>query len=53
MRVNYVYWSSTAANDKDGYAVALVKDVGYVYGIADFGPDDKTNKKPVRACLAF
>ena len=53
LRVNYVYWSSTAANDKDGYAVALVYGVGYVYGIADFGPDDKTNRNPVRACLAF
>lgn len=53
LRVNYVYWSSTAASDNDGYAVALVKDVGYVYGIADFGPDDKTNRHPVRACLAF
>ena len=23
------------------------------YGRADFGPDDKTNRNPVRACLAF
>ena len=53
LRVNYVYWSSTAANNKDGYAVALVYDVGYVHGIVSFGPDDKTNRHPVRACLAF
>lgn len=53
LRVNNVYWSSTAANDKDGYAVELEYGVGYVYGIADIGPDDKTNKHPVRACLAF
>ena len=53
LRVNNVYWSSTAANDKDGYSVALEYSVGFVYGIADFGPDDKTNKHPVRACLAF
>ncbi len=53
LRVNFDYWSSTAANDRDGYSVALEYSVGFVYGIADFGPDDKTNKNPVRACLAF
>lgn len=51
--VNHVYWSSTAADDKNGYSVALVYMVGSVYGTTDFGPDDKTNRNPVRACLAF
>ena len=51
--VNHVYWSSTAADDKNGYSVALVYMVGSVYGTADLGPDDKTNRNHVRACLAF
>lgn len=53
LRVNWDYWSSTAANDTDGYSVALVYEVGYAHGRVDFGPDDKTNPNPVRACLAF
>ena len=53
LRVNWDYWSSTAADDKNGYSVALVYMAGSVYGRVDFGPDDKTNPNPVRACLAF
>ena len=53
LRVNWDYWSSTAANDTDGYSVALVYEVGYVHGTVNFGADDKTNRNPVRACLAF